>query len=604
MYMMNTSFIHGSFAGVDRLPWIRKTLRSWGWSLLPIPHRQKHPDGPWREWQSRIATDEEMQGWAEKGIGVVCGDVSGNLVCLDFDDREEYNLWVEDNKTLAAKLPTAETSRGMHVFFRTPELVRNSKFVRTGSNTIAGDLLAHSKIAVLPPTIHPTGRERVWVVEPVKDLPVLPLEQAGVAHAATPSRLIEIDPELETVQEGMRHSALVDAAMRLRSAGFGSAQLQTLLERFNTMHCNPPVDGHELLGIAKWVALLEDRQVRIIKRQNEEGKWMTQICPDDTARYDEAFEPGNEYVKAKDEAFEWLIDGFLPTGYLVVLGGTSKAGKSCFLTALAIALAKGEDFLGLKVPEPVPVLWCAFEESRGERAMTLSAHDEVPAGLLVTHSKPLIDTPDGLALLRHNVRKHKARLIVVDPLYGANAAESLTDGKSARNALQGLKDLCNEENVTAIIIHHLTKNVGAGLVRERMADSNQILATASMDILMDSKEVSDGRQLTLKCRGRGSFANQTWVVLSRSVTEYELVPDAEVEVKPLPTAKSLIVERLGVGRCDAETLMDCAKVSYSRVCRLLGDLVQEGVVVMSGKIGNRKQYQLKGDVPEIPLSTS
>src|SRR5688572_6251399 len=101
--------------------------------------------------------------------------------------------------------------------------------------------------------------------------------------------------------------------------------------------------------------------------------------------------------------------------------------------------------------------------------------------------------------------------------------------QAARNALQGLKDLCNEENCTAIIIHHLTKNVSAGMVRERMADSNQILATASMDILMDSKETADGRLLTLKCRGRGSFANQTWVVRSRSVTEYELVSQGNGE---------------------------------------------------------------------------
>jgi hypothetical protein len=561
---------------------------------VPIPHRTKSPDRPWREWQNRIATEQELESWAEHGIGVVCGEVSKYLVCLDFDDREEYNLWQAEHNELAGKLPTAETSRGMHVFFRTPMLAQNSKFARAGSNNVAGDLLAHYKIAVLPPTIHPSGRHRRWTIEPKADIPVLTLDQVGIRNVTPPARPATVHDDLEFVPEGMRHSALVEAAMKLRKVGFGQAQMMSLLERFNEMHCSPPLEEQELLGITKWVSLLEDKEVRIITKQYEDGRSGMNIDTGDNAqRYDEAFVPGDQYMNEKEEVMDWLIEGFLPAGYLVVMGGTSKAGKSCFLTALSIALASGRDFMGMAVQEKTPVLWCAFEESHGERAMTLAAHRDVPSGLLVTHCKPLIDTPDGLALLRHNVRKHEARLIVVDPLYGANAAESLTDGKSARNALQGLKDLCNEENCTAIIIHHLTKNVGAGLVRERMADSNQILATASMDILMDSKETGDGRLLTLKCRGRGSFANQTWVVRSRSVTEYELVTHGVGDEAKLPkeTSRDLVLERLAEGPCDAESLAAHAGVSYSQARKIVAELVSSGRADVAGKEGQRKTYQ-------------
>lgn len=229
--------------------------------------------------------------------------------------------------------------------------------------------------------------------------------------------------------------------------------------------------------------------------------------------------------------------------------------------------------------------------------MAIRAFGTAPERLLVTHDKPLIDSPDGLALLRHNVRKHRARLVVIDPLYGANSAESLSDGRSARNALQGLKDLCNEEGCTAVVIHHLTKNVGAGLVRERMADSNQILATASMDILMDSKDERDGgRLITLKCRGRGSFANQNWVVRSRSVTEFELVAHGEGvsagEESKRVTVSDRVLEMLRQGPNDADTLTGHLEVNYSTVRNALADLVRNGSVTVVGREGPRKLYGL------------
>ena len=188
---------------------------------------------------------------------------------------------------------------------------------------------------------------------------------------------------------------------------------------------------------------------------------------------------------------------------------------------------------------------------------------------------------------------------VFDPLYGANSAESLSDGRSARNALQGLKDLCNEEGCTAVVIHHLTKNVGAGLVRERMADSNQILATASMDILMDSKDERDGgRLITLKCRGRGSFANQNWVVRSRSVTEFELVAHGEGVSAGEVSADSprqIILRKLAEGPRDAESLASDAGIPYSSTRTYIGQLVREGLIEVGDRVNARKQYRLTQD---------
>ncbi|MBC8064947.1 MAG: AAA family ATPase [Chlorobia bacterium] len=253
--------------------------------------------------------------------------------------------------------------------------------------------------------------------------------------------------------------------------------------------------------------------------------------------------PADEYLGDDEELdVEWVVKDMLPRSFLVVLGGGSKSGKSCLVTAMAHAITRGEPFLGKETEQGV-VLWCAFEESKMERKLVLSKFGdrEDHPNLVIAHDLPKIDTPEGLEVLRKAIERYKPSLIVIDPLYGAHSQESLSGGTSGRNCLEGLKKLCADYNVAAIVIHHFTKNVGAGLTRERMADSGQILAAASMDILMDSVETDDGfRLIRLKAKGRGGFASFDWRILSRSVTEFELL-EAKSGAAPDPSADDAIL---------------------------------------------------------------
>lgn len=323
--------------------------------------------------------------------------------------------------------------------------------------------------------------------------------------------------------------------------------------------------------------------------------------------YCNAFTPGSEYIaEHQNERTDWLVQGFLPAGYLAVLAGTSKSGKSCLLTALGIAVASGKPFAGMPTAPHAPlcsqpsavrgpaadaqvlqsdnrqssnqqvnipteprmadfpllpsggrgkegagrhgwptwgrrecrqngesenaceneatshgsaVLWCAYEESPAERAEILGAFPHVPNNFYITHERPLIDTPQGIDALRFWIDETGARLIVIDPLYAAVQDTALSHGPTARNALDGLKRLCAEKRVTAVLIHHLTKAPGP-LDRGRIAESNQLLAAASMDIVMDSADAVGGRLITLRCKGRGDFANRTLVLHSKGVAHY------------------------------------------------------------------------------------
>jgi len=348
----------------------------------------------------------------------------------------------------------------------------------------------------------------------------------------------------------------------------------------------------DIIPAYDYAATFTPEQAARLRQQLESVRIHKQIMEE--VEYDHLFDSGERYRGKCAAKTNWIVEGLLPEGFLAILGATSKAGKTCFATALAMAVSTGQPFLGKNVQQG-GVLWCAFEESEAERLHVLNQWPEIPKSFYIGHELPPIDSEEGLASLRIWVRMANAKLIVVDPLYGATAAESLADGRVARRALAGLKEICRQQNCAAIVLHHITKDLSVGLVRERFADSNQILATASMDMLMDSADLPEGgRLLTIACRGRGDFANRTLYVKSSGVTNYELVD----KPGPLPTKADRIDERIFTALANSPAGFTAAEMASNLELNLYSvrnrvtRLAQEGRIRSSGKRQNAKIYTL------------
>jgi len=301
----------------------------------------------------------------------------------------------------------------------------------------------------------------------------------------------------------------------------------------------------------------------------------------------------------------WVVEGLLPETYLCVIAATSNAGKSCLITSLALAVASGEPFLGMPTTKSA-VLWVAFEESKEERYLALAAHKKIPENFFVSHEKLFIDTLAGQDALRYWIRRTKAKLVVIDPLYAACVAETLSDGRKAREVLMGLKDLCRKERCAAIVLHHVTKDASAGQTRERFADSNQILATASMDLLMDFAERADGsRRIWLRGRGRGSFANRTWMIESSGVADFRLAA-ADIQAKVEEQAKDqALIDIL----LDSDAPLTADQIALSlrhkagSIRNRLTQLVRRGAATIVGRAGakgNANLYAPANDHSERP----
>ena len=108
-----------------------------GVSVLPIKSDgSKSPAvSSWKPYQSKIATPEELQGWFQNGhgIGIIGGEVSGNLEILDFDHPDAFEDWCALVKKLGGdallkRLVMVQTpSAGFHLYYRCQDGVEGNK---------------------------------------------------------------------------------------------------------------------------------------------------------------------------------------------------------------------------------------------------------------------------------------------------------------------------------------------------------------------------------------------------------------------------------------------------------------------------------------------
>ena len=83
-----------------------------GWSVTPVLKGTKRPPFPWGQYQKRHPNPDELASCFGDGstheLAIICGEVSGGLVVVDFDDLAYYERWRKAHPDLAAKLPTVK----------------------------------------------------------------------------------------------------------------------------------------------------------------------------------------------------------------------------------------------------------------------------------------------------------------------------------------------------------------------------------------------------------------------------------------------------------------------------------------------------------------
>lgn len=121
-----------------------KQYAEWGLSVIPTHGDSKAPIiNSWKQYQKAIASINDIDKWfsnSNSQIAIVCGEVSNNLECLDFDNHyndiekifENWKQMVIDNMPGLFEKLVIETTQngGYHVFFKSSKCAGNQKLAR------------------------------------------------------------------------------------------------------------------------------------------------------------------------------------------------------------------------------------------------------------------------------------------------------------------------------------------------------------------------------------------------------------------------------------------------------------------------------------------
>ena len=123
---------------------------------------------------------------------------------------------------------------------------------------------------------------------------------------------------------------------------------------------------------------------------------------------------------------KWIVEGLLPQGYLCLLAGRPKDGKTCFTVALAYAVSQGIPFVGMKTTKST-VLYFMCEESPEEFDLAICPH--LPEGTVedlgVAFARISVDNPFDLSALRMRLIAINPGLVAIDPLLDATASRNV-----------------------------------------------------------------------------------------------------------------------------------------------------------------------------------
>jgi RecA-family ATPase len=154
------------------------------------------------------------------------------------------------------------------------------------------------------------------------------------------------------------------------------------------------------------------------------------------------------------EAFDWLLEDRFLVGGTGVIVGKPKSGKSTFARNLAVAVARGEPFLGWQTKQGA-VVYAALEEERGQvRAhfRDLGAQGNEPIYIFARAAPN-----EALVWLRRAVENYRPGLTNVDPLFRGVRVKDTNDYAQVTAALEPLVTLARETGTFVLGVHHSGK---------------------------------------------------------------------------------------------------------------------------------------------------
>jgi hypothetical protein len=159
------------------------------WDVLPqeIDQEKGTKRGVWHEFRERFPTESELNDWFSDsrttGLAGVGGHQSGNVLVVDFDSMPTFREWYGRMPAgLVENLPWSKTNQGMHLWVRCADPGHNMVLAaepnpdKPGRGKALIETRAEGGYALLPPSLHPSGRHYEAVRGNWGQIPVVDME--------------------------------------------------------------------------------------------------------------------------------------------------------------------------------------------------------------------------------------------------------------------------------------------------------------------------------------------------------------------------------------------------------------------------------------------
>lgn len=158
---------------------------------------------------------------------------------------------------------------------------------------------------------------------------------------------------------------------------------------------------------------------------------------------------------------QFLVDGLIPAGQLIMLGGRGKAGKSWLVLQLIAAIDGGAPFLG-HATQRGRVLYLALEDGRRRLNQRPKIMRWTPSADVDIAFK--IGTFDaggqGLAHIRQAIAARGYDLVVIDTLVKTLSGSADENNNTYMAAIcNDLADMAHDSGAAILIVHHTSKQL-------------------------------------------------------------------------------------------------------------------------------------------------
>ncbi len=424
-----------------------------GWSVVPIKPGEKRPSVDWQKFQTRRATDAEIETWCADpsltAIALVLGPISGGIYARDFDVGDSYDEWAAEYPEYARSLPTVKTGKGAHVYATMPldSGLKGIEVYRDGELRVSGG------IVLLPPSLHPSGIRYKWII-PLTDHPPLEIDprEIGLIGQAPIKRQSKSTETPDVIPSGQRNNVLTSLAGTMRKRGMSEESIAAALQSENLKRCRPPLDESEVSTIARSVAQYDPEKASgktsapIIIR-------MSDVAPQDV---------------------HWLWEPYIPLGKMTLLEGDPKVGKSFLAIQIAAIVSRGWGFPnGDGKPhgsrDKANVVYMNAEDGLADTVRVRL--DKADADVNRVYCVRSVRVREGAKIedrmitmqdvheLDHVLSEVQPELLIIDPVQAYLGKKvDINKANEVRSVLTPIADLAERHQCAIVCIRHLSKS--------------------------------------------------------------------------------------------------------------------------------------------------